>query len=187
MSSPPADGAYFFRYSSIASDLHTLHPPPNQIWEHWQTYKEYIDPVMKIVHVPSMEIQVQAFMQAPNKSSKYMEAFLFAVYFSSVTALSPEDCQLKFGESRDALVKRFRFAVEQGLARASFLISEEILVLQAFITFLVCLRSHEDGRVLWSLSGVVIRSAVSMGLHRDGTNFNLSPFEVEMRRRCWCK
>lgn len=187
MSSPPPDGAYLFHYSSISTDLHSLHPSPQQIWEFWQVYKEYIDPVIKIIHVPSMQIQVEAAMHNPARSSKPMEAFLFSVYYAATTALSPEDCHLKFGEARDVLVKRFKFAVEQALSRANFLISEEMLVLQAFITFLVCLRSHEDGRVLWSLLGIVVRVAVSMGLHRDGTHFNLSPFEIEMRRRCWCR
>lgn len=35
------------------------------------------------------------------------------------------------------------------------------------------------------MNGLVIRSAQSIGLHRDGTNFNLSPFECEIRRRLW--
>jgi hypothetical protein len=38
---------------------------------------------------------------------------------------------------------------------------------------------------VWTLNGLAIRSAQSMGLHRDGKNFNLSPFESEMRRRLW--
>ena len=188
MSSPPLEGAYLFRQGSVSiNELHVLHPSPERLWQHWQVYVEYIDPVMKIIHVPTMQQQVQAVMQNPGKSSKPMEAFLFAMYYSSVTALTQDECQEKFGESRDVLVKRYKHAVEQALARANFLISEEMLVLQSFITFLVCLRSHEDGRVLWSLCGVVMRIAVSFGLHRDGSYFNLKPFEIEMRRRIWCK
>jgi len=33
--------------------------------------------------------------------------------------------------------------------------------------------------------GLAVRSAQSIGLHRDGKNFNMSPFETEMRRRLW--
>lgn len=33
--------------------------------------------------------------------------------------------------------------------------------------------------------GSAIRMAQSQGLHRDGTQFGLSPFEIEMRRRLW--
>ena len=35
------------------------------------------------------------------------------------------------------------------------------------------------------MNGLVTRSAQSIGLHRDGTNFKLPPFECEMRRRLW--
>lgn len=187
LSSPPPDGAYFFHYSSIAQDLHALHPGSDHVREYWQVYKEYIDQVLKIIHVPSMDVQIRNIVHSPGKSSKPMEAFLFSMYYAAVTALTPEDCLAKFGESREVLVKRFKFGIEQALTRANFLISEELLVLQALMIFLVCLRSHEDGRVIWSLCGVVMRLAVSLGLHRDGTNFNLSPFETEMRRRSWCK
>jgi hypothetical protein len=32
---------------------------------------------------------------------------------------------------------------------------------------------------------MVIRNALSLGLHRDGSNFEMDPFETEMRRRLW--
>ncbi|KAM0252762.1 hypothetical protein ACHAQJ_007600 [Trichoderma viride] len=38
---------------------------------------------------------------------------------------------------------------------------------------------------LFILSGVAIRLARKMGLHRDGTFLGLPPFETEMRRRLW--
>lgn len=37
----------------------------------------------------------------------------------------------------------------------------------------------------WILMGSTVRMAQSQGLHRDGTNYGLPPFEVEMRRRLW--
>lgn len=187
LASPPADAAFFFNYSSLANDLTSFHPAPEQIWALWCIYKEYNDPVIKMVHLPTMEKQVRAAMQNWGKSNKPMEAFLFAVYFAAVTAMTPEAVQTRFGETRDTLVRRYRFGAEQAFARANFLISEEILVLQAYITYLVCLRCHEDGRVLWSLNGVAVRMATSMGLQRDGTNFNIPPFESEIRRRTWCE
>lgn len=48
-----------------------------------------------------------------------------------------------------------------------------------------CLRAYNGGRSGWTLNGLAIRSAQSIGLHRDGKNFNLPPFESEMRRRLW--
>jgi hypothetical protein len=45
---------------------------------------------------------------------------------------------------------------------------------------------RDGSRTMWTLIGLATRIAISLGLHRDGSNFScLSPFEVEMRRRLW--
>lgn len=116
---------------------------------------------------------------------KGLEALLFAIYYSVATSLTTEECLERFGEERSTLLARYRFAVEQGLARANFLVTEEMVVLQAFVIFLICLRRNEDARVIWTLTGLVVRIAQTLGIHRDGSNFGLSPFESEMRRRLW--
>jgi hypothetical protein len=90
-----------------------------------------------------------------------------------------------FGVEKDYLVKQYRFGVEQALAKAGFLNTNEIVTVQAFVLFLVCVRRHDDTRFVWSLTGLAIRIAQSLGLHRDGTKFGLSPFDTEMRRRLW--
>lgn len=81
--------------------------------------------------------------------------------------------------------RQYRFGVEQALARAGFLNTKEIVTVQAFVLFLVCVRRHDDTRFVWSLTGLALRIAQSLGLHRDGTRFGLSPFDCEMRRRLW--
>ena len=80
---------------------------------------------------------------------------------------------------------QYRFAVEQALAKANFLNTSDILVLQAMTLFLFVVRPHDDGRYCWSLVGLLVRLAQGMGLHRDGSNFDLPPLEVEIRRRVW--
>ena len=42
-----------------------------------------------------------------------------------------------------------------------------------------------DNSMLLCLTGVCLRIARRLGLHKDGTTLGLSPFEVEMRRRLW--
>lgn len=39
--------------------------------------------------------------------------------------------------------------------------------------------------ILWSLTGISIRIAQRIGLHKDGSKLGLSVFETEMRRRIW--
>lgn len=85
---------------------------------------------------------------------------------------------------KSKLTSQYRFALEQALAKAEFLVSPELVVLQAFILFLVLVRRHDDTRFSWTLTGLAIRMGQSMGLHRDGTSFpGLTPLEIELRRR----
>jgi hypothetical protein len=44
--------------------------------------------------------------------------------------------------------------------------------------------SHRND-TLFALSGVAVRLARKMNLHRDGSSLGLSPYETEMRRRLW--
>lgn len=89
------------------------------------------------------------------------------------------------GLEKDLLLKQYRFGTEQALARANFLDTNEIVTLQAFVLFLACIRRYDETRFVWSLIALAIRIAQSLGLHRDGSKFGLSPFDTEMRRRLW--
>jgi len=92
--------------------------------------------------------------------------------------------KLNFGSEKAVLVKQYRFALEQALAKANFINAPDITVAQAFLLFLILVRRHDDTRFAWTLTGLLIRISQALGLHRDGTNFpNLTPFQVEMRRR----
>lgn len=93
---------------------------------------------------------------------------------------------MTFGNDKESLLSQYRFALEQALAKANFLNTSEMVVLQAFVLFLILVRRHDDTRFTWTLTGLAIRIAQSMGIQRDGTNFpKLSVFEIEMRRRLW--
>lgn len=63
--------------------------------------------------------------------------------------------------------------------------TSDVAVIQAFTLFLIVVRRHDESRFCWALTGLLIRIAQGLGLHRDGTHFKLSPFETEIRRRLW--
>lgn len=62
----------------------------------------------------------------------------------------------------------------------------DIVLVQAFAIFLLLVRRHDSPRFVWMMTGLVIRMGQALGLQRDGTHFqNLTPFDVEIRRRVW--
>ncbi|KAF2224698.1 fungal-specific transcription factor domain-containing protein [Elsinoe ampelina] len=176
---------WMFSFSSQSVDMLALHPIPAQIETYWSIYKDRVDPLVKVLHIPSITPTILTSASHLANLSKGFEALLFAIYYGATTSLSPEECLSKLGEDRSVLLSRYRFAVEQALARANFLTAEELVILQAFVIFLMCLRRNSDARVIWTLTGLLVRMSQTVGIHRDGTHFGLPPFEVEMRRRLW--
>lgn len=176
---------FIFGFSSQNVDMLSLHPLPQQIGAYWHAFKENVDPLVKVLHIPTFEHTIQGAASNLQNLPRGLEALLFTIYYGAVTSLSGDDCEDKFGEAKSVLLARYRFAIEQALARANFLITEEIIVLQALVLFLMCLRRNSYARVIWTLTGLVVRIAQTIGVHRDGVHFGLKPFDVEMRRRLW--
>ena len=89
----------------------------------------------------------------------------------------------EFGQSRTTLMSKYQYAVRQALINASWLETTEILVMQAFVLFLIAVRTQIDPHTFWIMTGVAVRIAQRIGLHRDGESLSLPPFDVEIRRR----
>lgn len=181
----PNHQAFLFGYSSIMNDVRELHPSPSQIFILWEVFKENVDPVVRLLHRPTAKIILMNAASSLDRVSKPAEALLFAIYFGAVISLTPEQCQQLLDEDKQALVKKYRFATEQALARADFLNSSSLMCLQAFSFFLIFVRHCDDSRLVWALGGLAIHLAQALGVHRDGNNFGLNPFDTEMRRRLW--
>ncbi|KAJ8109389.1 hypothetical protein OPT61_g7497 [Boeremia exigua] len=176
---------FIFGLSSTSVDMHALHPTPKVAFQFWEAYKDSVEPLVKVLHIPTFEPSFKDAIEHPDKVGKGMESLLFAIYYGAVTSTSAEECVQQWGEDRSTLLMRYRFALEQALARANFLYCDEIVILQAFVIFLILLRRNDDARKIWTLTGLVVRIAQTLGIHRDGSHFGLLPFEIEMRRRLW--
>lgn len=182
---PSTHHGFVFGFSSHNVEILSLHPLPSQIGEYWNIYKDRVDPLLKVLHLPTLEPTVLSSASHLPNLSRGFECLLFAIYYGATTSLGSNECFIRLGEDKEVLLSRYRFALEQALARANFLTTEELIVLQAFVIFLICLRRNNDARVIWTLTGLVVRIAQTIGIHRDGSHFDLAPFEVEMRRRLW--
>ncbi|RDL42451.1 uncharacterized protein BP5553_02430 [Venustampulla echinocandica] len=177
--------SFIMGYNSSDVDLAQLHPLPSQIPFYWQTFLDNVHPLVKILHAPTMTKTIKEVQTNLDSLSKSTEALMFSIYFATITSMNGQEVQTNFGVSKDFLLKQYRFGVEQALARAGLLNTSEIVTVQAFVLFLICVRRHDDTRFVWTLTGLAIRIAQSLGLHRDGAKFGLKPFDIEMRRRLW--
>lgn len=94
--------------------------------------------------------------------------------------------QANFGRPKAALIARYRSGLELSLTAANFLSRPNIELVQAFTIFLSLARRHENPRSIYMLTALLVRMAQYLGLHRDGSQLEqLTPFEIQMRRRIW--
>ena len=66
-----------------------------------------------------------------------VKALSFAVFYAAITTLHPEECLAQFNVEKQSALRRNRFACEVLLAQADLHRTNEIVVLQAFIIYLV--------------------------------------------------
>ncbi|KAM5347628.1 hypothetical protein ACJ41O_007452 [Fusarium nematophilum] len=182
------DSLLFLFWQSRAQEvpLKDLHAFPSQVPIIWQIYIENVDRYSKMLHVPSFAKRIQDLQGDFSRMTPGMEALMFAITMSAINSMSNEDVKIKLHAGKADLVARYRTGTEIALARADFINTTELDVIQAFSIFLNTLHTTEPPKYVWSMTGLLARVAVSAGLHRDGSNFpGMRPFNIEMRRRLW--
>lgn len=139
-SSSPGDQAYFFSFTSLASSLLSFHPSPDEIMILWRIFVDQVDPVIKMLHTPTMRKGIIEAKDDVTRISKPFEALLFSIYFTSITSMSEEQCLDYPRKNKEVVLSKYRHAVQQSFARAQFLSNHNVTTLQALILYLV--RSH---------------------------------------------
>lgn len=85
---------FILGYRSHDVDLAKCHPLPSHATFLWSVYLENVEPLAKILHVPSMEKIFREARKGNAKLSPPDEALIFAIYFAAVTSLDPEDVSI---------------------------------------------------------------------------------------------
>jgi hypothetical protein len=199
------DGFPFVVGGSMSSVTH-LHPSAIQIFQLWQVYISSVNPLLKLSHVPTIQAQIISASADTAKIPKGLEVLMFAIYFIAITAMPEQEVRGMFIEDKTVLLHKYHGATQQALVNAGFMRSTDLMVLEAFVLYLVrwpvailewteCLsnrcphqlgvRQYVDPRALFCLIGISVRIATRFGLHKDGAAVGLPPFETEQRRRLW--
>lgn len=164
--------------------LHTLHPSPIQLFKLWQTFLDNVNPLVKVFHTPTIQALILNSVSDLQSLPRPLEALMFSIYCCALTSLSESECEAVMDEEKAAVMRRMRTGAQQALLNAGFLKTSDLMVLQAFVLFLLSLNAFEP-KSYWILTGAAIRIGQRSGLHRDGSALSLPPFETEMRRRLW--
>lgn len=141
----PADFIFPARTSDHALSLRWMHPEPTQIFLLWQTFVDNVNPLVKILHVPTAQKAVLNAMANLDHVSKGMEALLFGIYVIAVTSMEDGECQSTLHESKASALRRFRSGAQLALRAAGILKTSDMMVLQGFVLFLVSRTTFVSG------------------------------------------
>lgn len=83
--------SFVLGYRSADVDLKPLHPLPSQIPFIWQVYQENVDPILKIIHVPTMSKTIKELRHNLDSLTPSTEALMFSIYYASITSLDEDE------------------------------------------------------------------------------------------------
>jgi hypothetical protein len=133
----PTSIGLLFGVQTSLTVLRRLHPTPVQIFKLWQSYLDNVNPVVKLFHAPTVQQLISDASGDLDAMPRNLEALLFGIYSVSVESLAGSECMSILGQSKSAALQRFRTGAQCALANANLLMSADIMVLQAFVLFIV--------------------------------------------------
>lgn len=137
-----------------STNITSMHPSAMNIFRLWQTFLDNVNPVIKISHAPTVQKMVLEASSDLSTVSKPMEALLFAIYSAAVNSLTNDECEAMLGKKKLESLRKFHSATLRALQRVQFLRTNDPIVLQAFVLFLVSARTYYNTKTQWVLSGV---------------------------------
>ncbi len=120
-------------------DLSTLHPERVHIFRLWQTYLDNVNPLLKVIHTPSLQGRIIEAASNVTNINLTLEALMFSIYCMAILSLDEDVCQAIFSSSKEDLLTRFRFGCQQALLNCGFLRSNDRDCLTALYLYLVSL------------------------------------------------
>ncbi len=124
--------------NNFNGQLRDWHPSMPSLRSLRDIYVDRVDPLVKIMHMPTFWASVLQAVERREEVSKPIEALIFCFYFGTISILDEKECQKLFGESKRTLFAKYRAIARHTLKKAGLLSTSSPMTLRAFCVFLVC-------------------------------------------------
>jgi hypothetical protein len=118
-------------------NVEDFRPSAAQAFRLWQTFLERVNPLTKVIHVPSLQPKLVEATTDPASIPKNVEALLFSIYVMAVVSLNERECRQQLGCSKDEAYQRFSAGCRMALMRIGIMKTYDLVVLQALVLYLV--------------------------------------------------
>ncbi len=123
----------------MVSDVMEFYPEPQLALRLWAVYVKSVDPVLKILHVPTAQSSVVATILDPKSASSSAVALTFAIYFAAVTSLCHGNGteHIDLPHEKSLLLKQYKIALDRLLVITDLMNKPEMVALQALTIYVV--------------------------------------------------
>ena len=132
----PDNPADLFTESSLNQEFQ---PDPVHVFRLWQIFLERVNPLMKVIHAPSMQSYVMDAASNITKLPLKYQALLYAILNLATIALTSEEALQMLSVSRETAISQFSSAFKSSLIRYNFLRNYDMTALQALLLYIVWL------------------------------------------------
>ncbi|EXK86459.1 hypothetical protein FOQG_09729 [Fusarium oxysporum f. sp. raphani 54005] len=153
----------------------------------WDLFMERVEPIVKIsfswtlTHLRAALSDAEKWTRLDNGD----HVLILSTCLFGATSLTNQECLDLFGRTKASLTNECRVQCDMAFSRISLLAIDSISTLKAMCLYIKANVDVLTSRSMWTLMGLISRSAEQLGMHRDGTVLGLSPIETEDRRRLW--
>lgn len=121
-----------------------FYPPPYQAMHLWKVFVTSVDPLLKVLHIPTTQIAVYTALHQNFEAAADFHCLLFAIFFAATTALSADDVQHLLSYDKTTALGNFREGFERALEKGNVFEVPTVNALQALGIFLVriCSQLH---------------------------------------------
>ncbi|KAH7076109.1 hypothetical protein FB567DRAFT_632393 [Paraphoma chrysanthemicola] len=147
-------------------------------------YQERVDTVYKILHWPTVLSVINAKHERPMAASSMhsMEILESSIYFMSICSINADEAlDIGLGSRVQALQVQ-RSHLESLFAGSCLMHDPDVTILQAFVIYLIGVRTCSNSAYTWTLVAIAVRAATALRLGSETTKI-YTRFDVEIRRR----
>jgi hypothetical protein len=104
----------------------------------WHLFVQNVDATIKVLHIPTDEVNVFTAIHQPDAVSKDTLALVSAVYFAATLTMEPDEAQYILGVDKMTALRTFKKDFQMHLAAVDMLENPTVVMLQALAIYLVC-------------------------------------------------
>lgn len=118
-------------------NLEDVFPEPVQAFRLWQIFLERVNPLTKVIHVPSLQPYIVEAASNFQNVPASVKSLLFSIYTLTVLSLDEAECRHILRCSRSEALRNYSDGARAALKNTQFLRTYDMPTLQALVLYMV--------------------------------------------------